>query len=186
MSFSDWSRRPGKMLKTWATCGLTPLAISIPQHYHAGTQTCFMHTDVTEDRGDGFGYAQTFACDTAFCSFKCTGFSYTCTVNAGTSVQAISFTASGSGSLVPGRPLYSDGASGHYTRYTTPRHTCLVLGPGAPPSILSGLRFSPIRSLVCLPSKKERKETDTPNEGWDEDRVPACRASSTARVLNSF
>ena len=27
--------------------------------------------------------------------------------------------------------------------------------------------------------KKERKKTDTPNEGWDEDRVPTC----TSRIL---
>ena len=30
-----------------------------------------------------------------------------------------------------------------------------------------------------LSSKKERKKTDTPNEGWDEDRVPTC----TSRIL---
>ena len=29
------------------------------------------------------------------------------------------------------------------------------------------------------PSQKERKKTDTPNEGWDEDRVPTC----TSRIL---
>ena len=27
--------------------------------------------------------------------------------------------------------------------------------------------------------KKERKKTDTPNEGWDKDRVPTC----TSRIL---
>ena len=32
---------------------------------------------------------------------------------------------------------------------------------------------------IAMQCKKERKKTDTPNEGWDEDRVPTC----TSRIL---
>ena len=34
-------------------------------------------------------------------------------------------------------------------------------------------------ALGALGVQKERKKTDTPNEGWDEDRVPTC----TSRIL---
>ena len=36
-----------------------------------------------------------------------------------------------------------------------------------------------LRFLPPDARKKERKKTDTPNEGWDEDRVPTC----TSRIL---
>ena len=60
-----------------------------------------------------------------------------------------------------------------------PAFTYCPPSPASPTSEFPPAVLPESLSCVLAERQKERKKTDTPNEGWDEDRVPTC----TSRIL---